>query len=354
MKNPLAPSPENEQRVANAQALLWRAKNGDVSVPEKTPLYKAYEEAELAWRQAEADYAHAFQEASKNVEDLDNWPVTGKLWLARVDQARETFDSYAKDVKPALATIAAQGRDAVESIIALANANFDPWQLALNQIAKTAAYVQVFPSNWADPAATEGWTKLTFSQKDTRTDHDESTTNWGAKGGISFGFWRASAGVNSTTVRESDDSSEDGLEVELSYAVARIERPWLTTILLSVDGWAVLGADAGAISDGTATQQKDKNLAWWLPALPTQMLLVKNVKIRTSTTKKTFDKIQEHVTKGGSFGWGPFSIGGKHTRDSLSTEATSHIEDGAIVIDGVQLVGWVSEVMPYTPPQSGL
>jgi hypothetical protein len=226
--------------------------------------------------------------------------------------------------------------------------------LTLGTIAGTTPYVQVLPSDWSNGGSNDGWTQYRFTSRDVRSTHSDSTTRWGGSAGVSFGFWRfgASAGGQTTTVDES--FSEDDLEIEFSYAAAQIQREWLETILLSVEGWMLVGQKAGVISDGTSKQVAGPNAGFWLPAVPTQMLLVKNVRIRTKNSASTYESLRKHVQAGGGFGWGFFSIGGSYRRDSFQSKSTFHFEDGWIVVDGVQLVGWVSEIMPRSPSESGL
>ena len=356
IKKPPPPNEEMKKRVEAAQKLLYRPSVEDPDIEEKTALQKAYDKFKLAFLQAELDYAGAYSEAMRTVDGIEMWPIIGKVHLSKLETARDEFNKFGhkEQVEAANDTIAAQGRDAIESIIASAKKKFNPWQLTLNAIAQTSPYVQVFPSNWADPKAIEGWTRYTFGQKDIRDHHEESTTSWGGGASVSWGFWSIGGHADSTTTEVHDTLTEQGLEIDLTYAIAQIQRPWLSSILLSVDGWMLVGQDKGVVSDGTVTQQAKPAKAFWLPALPTQMLLVKNVKILTVDTQNTYDYIRTHVEGGARFGWGFFSVGGSYTRDTLTTNSTFHLEDGWIIIDGVQVIGWVSEVMPYSPPESGL
>jgi hypothetical protein len=344
------PDPKAKKRVLDAQKKLYDGSGV------KTPLYDRYQRYKRAMFMAETRYASAYREAMRNPESANAWPVEGKVFLDEYQTARDEFYAIGKkeEVEAALDTITAQGRDAVEAVIAMADRNFRPWQLTLGTIAGTTPYVQVLPSDWSNGGSNDGWTQYRFTSRDVRSTHSDSTTRWGGSAGVSFGFWRfgASAGGQTTTVDES--FSEDDLEIEFSYAAAQIQREWLETILLSVEGWMLVGQKAGVISDGTSKQVAGPNAGFWLPAVPTQMLLVKNVRIRTKNSASTYESLRKHVQAGGGFGWGFFSIGGSYRRDSFQSKSTFHFEDGWIVVDGVQLVGWVSEIMPRSPSESGL
>src|SRR5258708_20893727 len=55
--------------------------------------------------------------------------------------------------------------------------------------------------------------------------------------------------------------------------------PWLLNELLVIEGWYLPGEAANAVSDGTIAGQKDSGDQHFLPMLPTQFLVVRNVKI---------------------------------------------------------------------------
>jgi len=350
----IEPDPDVVKRVQAAEEYLFsQDKDG---VPEKSGAYAAYDKYQTAWENARLQYSNEYQTAA-TAGALEEWPVNGTVFLERLRRAEDDWTSLGKrqKVESALATIAAQGKDAIEAVIAMAKKAFDPWQLALNTIGVRTPYVQVFPSNWASPDdGADGWVRYGYSKRTSRTTHDEETTSWGASGRVSFGFWSVGGSGGSSEHRVHDEFESSDLEIQLSLGTAMIDRPWLRTILLNVSGWALVGQDGGVISDGTNAQSRPStNEAFWLPSVPTRMILVRNVRIRTGAIQQVYDELSKHVSGGGSVGWGPFSVGGSYTRDTFTSDANFAMEGGWLVIRGVQLIGWISDILPASPSESG-
>lgn len=351
----IAPNPEVARRVKDAQNFLFTVDTDDT--PIKTAAYRGYDKYRKAWEDAKLDYSNAYQTAV-STSRVDDWPVNGSVYLNRLQAAEDDWQSLGKkqQIEAALTTIEAQGKDAIEAVIAEAKKAFAPWQLTLNNIGATTPYVQVLPSNWAAPDdGADGWVRFSYNKYTERSQHSEETTSWGASGGVSFGFWSVGASGGSSEHHVHNEFDSDDLEIEISFGTAVVDRPWLRTILLNVSGWALVGQERGVISDGTLAQQRPtSNEAFWLPSIPTRMVLVKNVRIRTSKIQQVYDEFQTHVSAGGSVGWGFFSIGGSYSRDTYTSDSRFSMEGGWLVIKGVQLIGRISEILPSSPSESGL
>ncbi|MCM2623481.1 hypothetical protein, partial [Alcaligenes faecalis] len=192
-----APNPAAVQRVRDAEAYL-RDKHDDTA---DSAEYKRYKAKKTAYDAAVLAYTADYQNAMKTPESAAAWPVSGTVSLAKVDDAYNDWIAlgHKDDVEERLNTIAAQGKDAVEAVIAMAKKKFDPYQLALGVIVDKTPYVQIFPSDWAEPNSEDsGWTTFGYSESDISTTHSDESTSWGASGGFSFGFWSVRAGGGSS------------------------------------------------------------------------------------------------------------------------------------------------------------
>src|SRR5258708_13238850 len=69
------------------------------------------------------------------------------------------------------------------------------------------------------------------------------------------------------------------VSIEFEFGLCDIFRPWLLNELLVIDGWYLPGEAANAVSDGTIAGQKDSGDQHFLPMLPTQLLVVRHLKI---------------------------------------------------------------------------
>ena len=59
--------------------------------------------------------------------------------------------------------------------------------------------------------------------------------------------------------------------------------------------------------------------------------------------------INSKVSGGGSVGWGPFQVGGSYSHGKEKRDAKSHAEGGSIKIDGMQLIGFINNIVPMCP-----
>ena len=164
-----------------------------------------------------------------------------------------------------------------------------------------------------------------------------------------WGFQRRGQRRSSSANTHSEFST-DGLSIAMKYAIIDIERPWLNTVLLNLSNWFEVGFKKHSISNGTINQKHPlQDEAFWLPALPTQIVVIKELKIHTSNMKKTFDSLQSMTSGGASVGFGPFSIGGSHTESEGEVKQTFHMEGEWLVVDGVQIIGWISQILAPSP-----
>ena len=345
--------PAAEERVRKAQAVLHFTNDGGQS--EKTPAKAAYDDCRKVYNRALLAYSSEYNNAITTPSGKAAWPQTGKVWLSDVSAALQDWNAvgHKQEIEAAQATIEAAGQDAVNAVISEAKTAFDPWQLALQNVADTVPYAQILPSDWAEPdGADDGWVQFGYNSSHSRKHHREETTTWGGSGGVSFGFWSVGGGGGSSEHTELNEVDSSSLEITFKLGTALIDRPWLRTVLLNVRGWGLVGQEDGVISTGEGEAKADQNETLWLPAIPTEMVLIKDVRIRTADTKSLYESLVSHTSGGGSVGWGPFSIGGSYNKDVSDEKSTFDFEGGWLKIKGVQLVGWVSQLTPFSPRSS--
>jgi hypothetical protein len=118
------------------------------------------------------------------------------------------------------------------------------------------------------------------------------------------------------------------LTISLKYCLVELDRHWLSLDYLSTQGWFMPGYAAGWASTGTA-----ENNTGVFPVLPIACLVVKDLTIAVDATDDV-DAAQQ------SAAFGPFSLVGR-TVDTIT---------GTLRIEGMQIIGWVCQVMPKLPP----
>ena len=87
-----------------------------------------------------------------------------------------------------------------------------------------------------------------------------------------------------------------------------------------------------------------------MPLLPTSFVVARKVKISANWSKADWALITSKTSGGGGFGIGPFSISGSYAHSSSKQTFTSAMAGGTITVPGVQIIGFISQVVPYCPP----
>lgn len=397
--------PAVQQRIDAARKVLYEIDDaGDIVGQSK--LYQRYLANARAYASAKSKFAQARAEANEDPKKADLWPQTSSEIQQQVDEAWDNFKTQgAEKVEAALATIQSVGGSITEKMVARARKIFDAWSLSLAGVPVATPFSYIDPSGWADLTSNDiGWERLQISSTEAH-NHSERNANsfgstyarnhsasTGARGGANYGLIFGAAGRGSRSSTESrwgSTSSSDAsytfhndgknFSVDLEWGLCTINRPWLVSDLFYMQNWYLPGQKKHAISDGTIANQvlKEEPL---LPMIPQQFVVVRNVKIssadwgsdgQTLSTlqQKTDGKYDAKSTSyGGSAGVsvGLFSIGGSVSRSESSsaadwaTESHSrevndwgwHFDGQTLEIRGAQIVGWLSEIVPPTPPMS--
>lgn len=116
-----------------------------------------------------------------------------------------------------------------------------------------------------------------------------------------------------------------------SFRVCRvdIERPWLDLALLGANDWWMFGVPGGAYSTGTT----DSNPGMF-PLLTTSFVVIRDLKISANWSQDD----RKHLANAASFGF--FDL-----RNGI-------VANNTIEVKGLQIIAWMSRVMPRLPPGS--
>ncbi len=326
----------------------------------KSPTKLKYEEYRDAWQKSRIEYSKAYSAAMKDPISLASWPNDGSSYFEKVTDAINDWEIYGSmsKVDAAIALIAAQGTDAATEFIASAKKMIDPDGVYSIDVGGGARvlYTEIFPSNWADPDA-DGWTGYSFNSAESNEDYTDDSTSYGGGAGINLGFWSVSGGGSHSEAEQKHELSSDKLFISFEYAIADITRPWMDTLLFRMNDWYLPGQKAKAISDSTEVQLKriikDVDDKFWLPTVTSKLILVRNLFIRNDNFYEAYLASQKSTNAGGSFGWGPFSINANYKTQSSRVKIEDDGEGSGLRVKGVQLIGFISEIIPSSPKIDG-
>lgn len=84
---------------------------------------------------------------------------------------------------------------------------------------------------------------------------------------------------------------------------------------------------------------------------PVAFIIAKDIKIRAEFSHEDAEFIKQAVTGRASVGFGPFSIGGSYGYGKTEEKLNSDFQNGTIKVPGMQIIAWVSRVVPFSPQE---
>lgn len=294
--------------------------------------YREYKEAEIAFNNAEsADAVNRWRFLANNLRQSvsiawDDWVTNG----------------YKNDVEAMFAYI----NEVTQRDMATIKANIqEKFRMGLQTGPNgDFYYTSVVPGDFA---RSRGWTKFEFGEGSYSHYAEQESTSWGARGGVHFGLYSVGASAGGSTQTTESNFDSKNFHMSFEFTQVPIARGWFESGFITGKGWKwskdYIGDD---LSDGQLPPTGR------LVAYPTAALFVRNVVIRSDSFSANQSTYQSHLSAGGSFGWGPFSIGGSYTHDDAHQQANSRFTNEGLRIEGMQLIGFISHFFPKSPNPS--
>ncbi len=133
--------------------------------------------------------------------------------------------------------------------------------------------------------------------------------------------------LNRLLVPQPVSPASQNFAISFRYAQVTISRPWLKLALLTAGNWYIPGTAANAYATGTTIGNTGM-----FPLLPTSFIVIRNLRITANWSA------EDRATAGKAAALGPFSTAGAtFNQDTLE-------------IPGLQVVAWLSRLMPPLPP----
>ncbi|NEQ44094.1 MAG: hypothetical protein F6K00_11290 [Leptolyngbya sp. SIOISBB] len=333
-------------------------------VTDDSPMVKIYHEKLAAYEAAALEYnARRIKAlAATSPEDVHYWSLNANILRNRVRAAMADWVSngYKNDYEKIHAFI----DQVMRRDMSLLKEQYrdDLLKAKLTGIASGSDfyYTTLVPSNFTKSA---GWTEYGFRSSEYRRYRNSSYNSKYAStrggGGFSLGLFNVGGGGSGSSSSRDYEShvSFDTSNFRLSFKIAQvfISQPWLSTAFLTSKCIRMdqnnPQAKSEMISDG-GTPPKGK-----IPAYPTSMLVIKDLELHLGQSKGFSDYISQSESsraKGGGFlSFGPFNLGGSHSRGSSSGETTSehgYEYDGkSMKVPGMQIIGFKCHVLPKSP-----
>lgn len=318
-----------------------------------TPRYQAYMKYEDEYKSKVRKYYTEFANAFNDPGKMQMWGNVGKLLHDDIDEALARWDGFGfrHEMEDALANLAAQGTDPAVTLIVRAKNRFRNSLLDFPNVGQLP-YTILLPNSWYDVDNDDGWNNYTSHEFHTESHYHESSTAYGGGGGSNVGFWSAGASFNKAKEQKSLNIKTNNLDINFAYAVVDIKRPWLDTSLLNLKNWFLMGDyKKNCISNGTMAQELPPagQETSFLPSIVTSFILIKNLSIKWTNWQSDWKSATESTSASASFGYGPFAVHGNYSHHDAKRDFSADDTGDALKVPGIQLLGYVSTIVPASP-----
>lgn len=201
--------------------------------------------------------------------------------------------------------------------------------------------VDIQPALSSDYAPTSN---VTLKSDNLTKTADSNYTDYSSGGSAGWGLWSVGSEVSGHHQESHEHMNADTFTLSAKIAVVQINRP-----LFKLNGWSLLGQPAGNISNGVL---KD-NAVGILPIIPTAFIVARDISITANWSTEDKSHVEDSIATKASVGWGPFSVNGSYSHGSSSDYFNSTFNGSTLNIPGIQIIGWVNEIVNYSAPLAG-
>lgn len=309
----------------------------------------AYKEKRNAYENAVIDYAARLARANNGTSaDLIEWSQSGGTYKRRAAQARNDWvaNGYKDDVEKAQATIDHITGSSMVTWIQRLTQDLDSIQ---DNVQGAFGYpffpATILPGGFARSG---GWMKLSEHELHTKRRSSSSARDWSASAGLSLGFITIGGSGGGSSSDQQVSFGSESFGIEFDYTQVEVVRPWFNPNFFLSRGWKprdefIRDHNGQALhSDG---KEKPQGV---MIGYPTKALFIRDLKITSQSLADFMSRHQDDVHAGGFVGWGPLCLGGRYAQSNKRDESNLDIHGATISVRGLQLVGFLSALFPYS------
>jgi hypothetical protein len=299
--------------------------------------------------------AYCGYRSAYNGYDLTD-PVQQRQWLAQAPMLELVMTQAYNKWRQEGAALVEQARAALDTTInssirtALADARRNVAEersfpsAVMNQPRWYLAYAN--PNNWANPAA-KNYGSLHIKSSRLVQTSNERFRSYG--GGASFfgGLFRIGGGVSGGSSERHYHMEANEFEINAEILVVSLNYPHINGAIFKMKNWFTDAARTNGISNGKLEGNKDNVL----PLIPRSLVVARGVNIRANWSQRDLEIIREQLRAGGGLCIGPFCLGGRYSSSKTETSFTAEEKGQSFIAPGLQVIAWISEIVPPCPPQ---
>jgi hypothetical protein len=208
-------------------------------------------------------------------------------------------------------------------------------------------------STWLDTNQT--WTRISIAKNDLdRQTHNRDTS---FSGGLSagWGLFRIGGSYQKDETLRYVQSTNTGLTLSFEVLLVNLRFPWMNVGIFDSKAWdwspSALYANT-LISDGEYNPQAQDQAGHRpeiLSQIPTTIIIARNVKLAATWSFDMNKFVSERTAAGGSFGWGPFSLGGRTRTTDERTHAIAQLSGTELSFSSPQIIGYFTYMPGLSP-----
>lgn len=322
------------------------------------PMQAAYREFKLAYDVAKEEYVMARLKASYSPADSMIFRAKGAALKSKVAQALQDweidgFKTQYENLQAEIQSLRSKRSPAIWRDEALKDYNSLPD--GQDALFGDARMTFPYPGSFAG-SDDSGWLNLEVSLNQVDELNRSKSTKFGVDGRIGWGSFKLGSSASGSTTESLKVSNTNNFGLKMKVAQISLLRNWFDPWFLKSEFWrfkpdTIEGQRNTILSDGGVQPIGE------LIAYPVSAIFVRGVEITLDELKdETSDLVKSLKGEGkGGWGLGAINLGGSYERNSQETRHKADIAHGKLSVSGLQLVGFMCEMMGKSPnPKEGL
>jgi hypothetical protein len=333
----------------------------ETPVTESSPLVQVYNEKLKNYEDAALEYnSHRIAAlTADNVKDVHFWAMNANILrnAVRAAMADWVTNGYKNDYEQISAFI----DQVMQRDMSLLKQQYkdDLEKARLTGLASGSDfyYTSVVPGNFLKAS---GWTEFTFNSSDYNSSSNfsyaSSFSSKGGGGGL-FGVVGAGGRASKAHLESQSHLQFNSEHFGMSFWVTQVPivRPWFKTSFLTSKLWRF--DQNNPESKGEMVNDGGKPPQGKIPAYPTSMIVIKDLKIVLAKSSGVSDYMSSYdrssSSSGGYLQLGSFHLAGYSGRSSASGQASRSLdydsESQTLSVPGAQIIGFKCHVLPKSP-----
>jgi hypothetical protein len=197
--------------------------------------------------------------------------------------------------------------------------------------------------------------KITITKSDaTSTSFRDKSSSSGRVRGIipAIPLFGGARGDKSSDEFEREFFSND-FKIEFEIAQGIIDRPWLDLAFLESPAYTTVrpGTDEplDQVNNIVTLSDGEDPPGGVMPLIPMTAYFVRNLTLSTSMAASTFERERKKISGRAGVSFLGFGARGRHSSETISTEANREREEGKVRMDGIFLIGFASRYLDKAP-----